>query len=531
MKGFKVLLLLLAAPFISLESGVASAENVLRWASPGGAATFDPHAFDESATFAQLAQVYEGLVGLDSNLALVPRLATTWRLVDPTTWEFKLRPNVRFHDGTPLTAEDVVFSLARAKTELVPAVGVAHNLESVAETIAVDPHTVRVVTVYPNPGFPSQLASIYVMSARWAEEHDARVPANVSAGEETFASRHANGTGAFILKEFEPNGPLVMVRNRDWWGFERYPHNLDRIEYRPIAAADERLAMLLDGRLDLVTTPPLAALDRIRSTPGLKLAQATELRTAFLALDQASPELRSSDVRGENPFSDKRVRQAIYHGIDIEAIVAEVMQGLAVPAAMLVTPGVNGYAPELDQRLAHDPKVAKALLTAAGYPDGFSVTLDCPKGSSAVNDEVICRAIAAQLGEIGIDMLVNAGPKDVIYAKIDNRESDFYLDSWGTLDSQEVFVNLYRTNAGLNGARYSNPRVDALIEQIDREMITYGRDALIEEVWKAVLDDIAYIPLHHQVVVWAMRDHLDLPVYPRNIPLFREARLRPAKVN
>jgi peptide/nickel transport system substrate-binding protein len=139
--------------------------------------------------------------------------------------------------------------------------------------------------------------------------------------------------------------------------------------------------------------------------------------------------------------------------------------------------------------------------------------------------------LPAQLGEIGIDMLVNAGPKDVIYAKIDNRESDFYLDSWGTLDSQEVFVNLYRTNAGLNGARYSNPRVDAVIEQIDREMITYGRDALIEEVWKAVLDDIAYIPLHHQVVVWAMRDHLDLPVYPRNIPLFREARLKLAKVD
>jgi peptide/nickel transport system substrate-binding protein len=531
MKGFKVLLLVLAAFCACSGASPVAAENVLRWASPGGAATFDPHAFNETPTFAQLAQVYEGLVGLDSDLAPAPRLATTWRLVDPTTWEFQLRPNVRFHDGTPLTAEDVVFSFARAKTELSPAVGVAHYLESIAETIAVDPDTVRVVTSHPNPELLLQLRSIYVMSARWAEEHDARVPANVSAGEETFASRHANGTGAFILKEFEPNGPLVMVRNPNWWGFERYPHNLDRIEYRPIAAADERLAALLDGRLDLVTAPPLAALDRIKGTPGLKLGQATELRTVYLALDQASPELRSSDLRGKNPFRDKRVRQAIYQGIDIDAIVAEVMQEFAVPAAMLVTPGVNGYAPEFDQRSAHDPKAAKELLAASGYPDGFGVTLDCPKGSAAVNDEAICRAIAAQLGEVGIDVLVNARPKDVIYAKIDNRDSDLYLDSWGTLGSQDVFVNLYRTNAGLNGAGYANPQVDALIEQIDREIVTYGRDALIEEVWRTVLDDIAYIPLHHQVVVWAMRDHLDLPVNPTNVPLFREARLQPAKVD
>ena len=516
--------------FLACASPVA-AENVLRWASPGGAATFDPHAYDETPTYAQLAQVYEGLVGLDSNLAPAPRLATTWRLVDPTTWEFELRPNVRFHGGTPFTAEDVVFSLARAKTELSPAVGVAHYLESVAETIAVDPDTVRVVTSYPNPELPLQLRGIYVMSARWAEEHDARAPANVSAGEENFASRHADGTGAFILKEFQPNGPAVMVRNPDWWGFERYPHNIDRIEYRPIAAADERLAALQGGKLDLLIAPPLSALHRIKSTSGLKLGQATALRTTYLALDQASPELRSSNIRGENPFGDKRVRQAIYQAIDIKTIVKEIMQGLAVPAAMLVTPGVNGYGPELDQRLAYDPKAAKALLASAGYPDGFSVMLDCPKDSSATNAEAICQAVAAQLDGVGIEVLVNARPKDVIYAKIDNRESDFYLDSWGTLESQDVFVNLYRTNAGLNGAGYSHPRVDALIEQTGREIITYGRDALIEEVWRTVLDDIPYIPLHHQVVVWTMRDHLDLPVNPTNVPLFREARLRPAKVN
>jgi peptide/nickel transport system substrate-binding protein len=244
----------------------ANAENVLRWASAGGAATFDPHSFDEYATRGQHAQVYEGLTGLDSNLKLVPRLAVAWRLVEPTIWEFELRPNVRFHDGTPLTAADVVFSVMRAKIELSPPVGVAHFIESIAEVRAIDQRTVRIETRFPDPGLQDKVRQIYIMSERWAEAHDARVPVNVSAGEENHASRHANGTGPFIVKELEPNGRLVMVRNPDWWGFERYPHNLDRIEFTPIPDPAERVAALLRD-LDLLTGVPFSALDRIKSAP------------------------------------------------------------------------------------------------------------------------------------------------------------------------------------------------------------------------------------------------------------------------
>jgi peptide/nickel transport system substrate-binding protein len=255
------------------------------------------------------------------------------------------------------------------------------------------------------------------------------VPVKVSAGEESFASRHANGTGPFVLTDFEPNGPTIMVRNRDWWGLKQYPHNIDRIEYTPIADPEERLAGLLHGDLDLLTDPPFSALDGIKNTPGLKLAQANEPRIIFLGLDQSRAELRSSDVKGRNPFSDKRVRQAIYQAIDIEAIREEVMRGLSIPAGMMVAPGVNGYAPELNQRLPHDPEAAKRLLAAAGYPQGFGVTLDCPN-NRYINDEAICRAIAAQFHEVGIELVVNAQPRNVIFAKIDNRESDFYLFGW-----------------------------------------------------------------------------------------------------
>jgi peptide/nickel transport system substrate-binding protein len=239
-------------------TGPAAAENVLRWSSVGGAATIDPHGYDEGPTFAQLSQVYEGLLGVDSNLEVVPRLALAWKLVDPTTWEFELRRNVRFHDGTPLTAADVVFSIARAKTNLADSLPgpLAGRIESIAEVRAVDEHTVQIVTKFPDPQLWDKVRPIYVISERWAEVNDARVPANVSAGEENFASRHANGTGAFSLTQFEPNGPAVMFRNPDWWGFERYPHNIDRIEYIPIADSEARLAALLRGDLDLLTSLP-----------------------------------------------------------------------------------------------------------------------------------------------------------------------------------------------------------------------------------------------------------------------------------
>jgi len=207
----------------------------------------------------------------------------------------------------------------------------------------------------------------------------------------------------------------------------------------------------------------------------------------------------------------------------MEAIRNEVMRGLSIPAGMMVPPGVVGYSPELDRRLPYAPGTANALLVEAGYPEGFGVTLDCPN-NRYINDEAICRAIAAQLREVAIKVAVYSQRKDVIFAKHDNRETDFYLLGWAPHDSHEVLVRHYRTGGGENAAGYSDPRVDELIDKIDREMVTYARDAMIEEAWKIVLEDIVYIPLHNQVIVWAMRDSFDIPVHPFNRPNFREAR-------
>jgi peptide/nickel transport system substrate-binding protein len=523
---FKATIAALSIGIAISHAGPAAAENVLRWASIGGALTFEPHAYDDVATSAHIRSVYERLVELDSDLSLVPGLAVAWRIVDPTTWEFDLRPSVRFHDGTPLTAADVVFSIQRAKQTNRPA-GFAWYVENIADVQPISEHKVRIETSTPEPVLPIQLFNVEIMSERWADAHELRIPANVTAGEENYASGHANGTGPFMLEAFEPNGPAVIVRNPDWWGLHRYPHDLDRIEFKPIADPEERLAALLRGELDLLTDPPFAALGQIESTPGLKLGRATEPRIIYLGLDQSRAELRSSNIKGRNPFRDKRVRQAIYQAIDIKAIRKDVMQDLSIPAGMMVPPGVNGYAPELDRRLPYDPKVAQALLAAAGYPEGFSVTLDCPN-NRYINDEATCRAIAAQLAKVGVDVAVNAQPKHLFFAKLDNRATDLYLVGWaiGTLDSYDVFRSHYLTQSGENVPGYSNPRVDELIRSIGKTTITYARDAMIEEVWGLVLDDVVYIPLHYPVIVWAMRDNLEIPVYPFNRPMFREARFK-----
>jgi peptide/nickel transport system substrate-binding protein len=354
------------------SAGPTAAENVLRWASDVGALTFDPHAAKHGPSTIQRDQVYERLLHTSARLEVVPQLAVAWRPVGPVTWEFELREGVRFHDGAPFTAEDVVFSIERARSEPSQFAG---EFADISDVRSLDAHTVRITTRAPDALLPDRLRLLFIMLKAWADEHGVtRVP-DFKAGEETYATHHANGTGPFILEAFEPGRRVVTRRNPDWWGYEDYPVNIDRIEFAPIAAPEQRLAALLSGEIDLLTAPPFDALDRIAATPGLKLVQTTQLRSVWLGVNQASPTLRSSDVNGTNPLKDKRVRRAMYQAIDIEAIRDEVMQGLSVPAGMIIPPGVNGHAPELDQRLPHDPEAARALLAEAATRTGSRLRL------------------------------------------------------------------------------------------------------------------------------------------------------------
>jgi peptide/nickel transport system substrate-binding protein len=489
----------------------------------GGAVTMDPHSRWNAIERPALQQVYETLLDIDSNLAIVPQLALDWKPLDATTWQFGLRPDVTFHDGTPFTAEDVVFSVERARADTSWVKAFVSNIAAVS---AVDDHTVQIKTTAPDPLLWMRLSNIAIMSAGWARAHDVRTPANVDGGKETFASRHANGTGPFILEKFEPHSRWVAVRNPGWWGAAEYDHNIDRIVHTYKSDA-ENVAALLDGEIDLLVAPEYSEVDAIQRGPDLKLVYRPKLFTVFFGFDQRSAELRTANVEGRNPFKDERVRQAIAHAIDMEPALRPVMGELFFPAGMLPAPGVNGYAPELNQPAAYDPERARALLAEAGYPDGFSVSLDCP--SEWGDDEIAaCKGAADQLDKIGIEVAINFLGSDAMIAKVENQhESDFFQDSWDMdPDSERLLTEFFQSQSKFNMVGYTNPRIDELIEKIKVDMVTYARDAYLAEAWQIVTDDVAYLPIRHGVSVFAMREDLEIPPDPWDVPRFRLARFK-----
>src|ERR1044071_9799744 len=272
-------------------------------------------------------------------MKLEPGLATEWSRTDPTVWRFRLRQGVKFHDGTPFTAEDVVFSYDRATH---PGSNVASPLATVKEVKKIDDFTVDFVTDGPDPILPYNLPTIAIMSKAWCEAHNTTRAADLPRNEESYATRNANGTAPFTRRERQPGVKRALVRTREWWGWRDEPIDIDEVVFSRIENAATRVAALLSGELDMVYTVPPQDTDRIAKTQGMKIWKTPELRTTLLGMDQSRDELLESNVKGKNPFKDKRVRQAFYQAIDEEAIAAKVMRGFAHPTALMVGPGVNG---------------------------------------------------------------------------------------------------------------------------------------------------------------------------------------------
>jgi len=506
-----------------------AAAQTVRWASAGDALTLDPHAQNEQATLAMARQIHDMLINRDVDAEKVPALATSWRLVDDTTWEFALRRGVVFHNGNAFAADDVVFSVERAMAETSD---LKSYLSSVTGVEAVDEHTVRITTDGPNPILPDWLTGIAIMDRDWAVEHGVETPQDFAAGQETHAVRNANGTGPFRVVSREGDVRTVLERNPDFWGTGEEAPAIERIEYRPVASAPTRVAALLSGEIDFLLDPPTQDLTRLEQAPGIRLAQVNQVRTIFFGLDVGADDLEGDDVDGANPFADPRVREAMYRAVDVEAIRGVVMRGLSVPAGIVTSPGVNGYSEALDARLPFDPDRARALLAEAGYPDGFRTTLHCPN-DRYLNDEAICTAAVGMLGQVGIEVDLVSQTKSIHFADLHQREPAFYLLGWGvpTYDSEYVFNYLYHTTEGSRGAwnftGYSNPELDRLVRTMQTEVDLDVRDALIGEAWEIAKRDMIYIPLHHQVVTWAMRDGLDVPIRVNNEPLFKYATVAP----
>ena len=321
---------------------------------------------------------------------------------------------MRFHDGAPFTADDVVFSIGRAQMKTSD---FQYRVDGIASVQAIDDHTVRITTTAPDPSLWLKLADVAIMSKAWAQAHGVTEPADfVGAHEETYASRHANGTGPFVLQSFEPRGGWVMVRNPDWWGTAAYPHNIDRVVH--VAKADpESVRALLGGEIDLLQTVPDWALPKIHRDPGLKLAYRPKLHTVFFGLDQGSAELRSSNSRGGTRSRTNGCARRWPMRSTWRSALHDLMGELFIPAGMIAAPGVNGYIPELDQPPVRDPARAKALLAEAGYSDGFRVTLDCYDDEG--DDEIMeCKAAAQQLLAIGIEVAIDFMSSEDCDAKV-----------------------------------------------------------------------------------------------------------------
>jgi peptide/nickel transport system substrate-binding protein len=501
--------------------------KTLRWSNDGDVNSMDPYARNEVFLISFLGNIYEPLVRRDGNMKIEPSLATSWSQPAANIWRFTLRQGVRFHDGSPFNADDVVFSFERARG---PGSSIVTNLASAKEVKKIDDYTVDFVTDGPDPIFPEEITYWYMMDREWAEKNKAITLADLTKNEENYATRNANGTGPFVLKERQPDVRTVLTVNPDWW--DKPEHNLTEVVFTRIANDSTRMAALLSGDIDMVYTVPPQDVDRLKQTSGLKVLQTPEVRALFLGFDQSRDELLESSVKGANPFKDRRVRQAFYQAIDIEAIRTKVMRGYADPIGTLIAKGVTGFDPVLNERYPYDPDQARKLLAEAGYPNGFEVVLDCPN-DRYINDEAICVAATAMLARIGVKVDLNAQTRSKYFAKILSYKTSFYMLGWTPLtnDAHNSLFNLMASRGpggqGLfNVGNYSNPRVDELTSAIRTETDPAKRLTEIHEALQIHKEEFGHIPLHQQHIVWALRDTVEAVQRPDNFFLLRLVKMK-----
>jgi peptide/nickel transport system substrate-binding protein len=458
------------------------------------------------------AAVYESLFYYNRKFELEPMLATGYKQVSPTQVRISLRQGVKFHDGATFNADDAKFSLERAMTK-TSNYGV--YTQGIDRVVKVDDNTIDVFTKDPNPVLLRQLTELRMMDRDWAEKNRSLEPKDIKTKDENFAHRNANGTGPFMLKSWEQDVKLVLVKNPNWWG-KLDGGNLTEIVYTPIKSEATRVAALLSGEVDMVLDPSPADLPKLRSASNLKVLDGAENRTIFFGMDQFRDELPGSNVKGKNPLKDVRVRKALYQAIDVNAIAKTTMRGLAQPTGTLIAPQVNGWTKQIDQRWPLDVEAAKKLLAEAGYPQGFEVDFACPN-NRYINDEEICQAVAAMWARIGVKAKLRTQPLVTYFPMIQRYEASIYMLGWGvpTFDALYSLQSLVRSvgaggDGNYNVGRYSNPQMDALIERIKKEVDQKNRNDLIEKALLLSHQDVSHIPLHNQVIPWAMKKNVEL---------------------
>lgn len=512
--------LLSTAAAVMLATSAHAAE--FTWAETTDPSTMDPHAVNSAAVLGFLNNVYEGLVRRNKDMEIEPALATSWEAIgDGEGWRFVLREGVTFHDGSDFTAEDVLFSYERASSEEADT---RSWFAPVSEVKVVDNYTIDIMTTAPNPIFPDSIANWMMMDSGWAEANNTARPDKENGN---YATLNTNGTGAFRVTTREPGLRTVLEPHDGWW--DEATHNITRAELTPIQNPATAVAALLSGDVDFINPVPIQDTERLKQNADVNVIQGIEARVIMLGFPHEADALKySAETSDKNPFADVRVRQAVAHAVNVPAILQTIMRGNAEEVSQLVSPAMRGYSDALASRPAYDPEKAKDLLTEAGYADGFSFGLKCPN-DRYLNDESVCQAVTGMLAQVGIKATLDAMPVQNYWPELRADNYDMYLLGWspGTFDAEHPIRFLASTPneekklGSWNFGGFSNARVDELLPMIQSEIDDTKRQAMLDETIKILQDEVAYVPLYVQPLVWGTRANVQMTQRPDNFFILR----------
>ena len=452
--------------------------------------TLDPHAVNIAPNNALAWHLFEALTHIDARARLIPGLAESWQAIGATEWEFRLRHDVRFHDGSPFEAIDVVASIERARR--LPNGQFGSFVQRISALRIIDPHTLRISTSTPYAALPLDLDSIFIISHR-----------NAMASSDAFdRGEAAIGTGPWRLRRFSRGEGVELERNDDYRG---EPPQWQTLELKVYSAERSRMAALLGGDVDLIESVPGADLVRLRGNARYSVAQAVSWRTLFFHADERVPEKAAAK---DYPLANPSVRQALSMAIDRRAIVDRLLDGAGLPASNLVSPGVFGHDDTLPTPV-FDPARARALLAQAGFPAGFDLTVAAPNNRYP-GDARIAQAVAAMFARIGVRVRLVTLPVNVYLPRARRGEFALALLGWGSFSGDLALRSLLATrdpargNGGWNWSYYSSAKVDRLLETAFGEIDLARREAMVRAAMRQAMDDVAVIPLHHTMASWAM---------------------------
>ncbi|QCO06743.1 ABC transporter substrate-binding protein (plasmid) [Azospirillum argentinense] len=476
----------------------------------------DPHYHNLGPNTRARKHVFESLVSMDAKMRLQPELAESWRAIDETTWEFKLRKGVKFHDGTEFTAQDFVYTVCRIPNVANSPSSFTVYTKGIAGIEAPDPHTLIIKTGKPYPLLPVELSTFGIISAKAAGGESVtfdKAGCKADSWPTTQAFNDGSlmiGTGPFKHKSYTKGDRQVLERNPDYWGPQPA---WDTVVFRPITSDGPRVAALLAGDVDMIESPPVQDIERLKSAPNVSLAQAQSNRVIYLALgvQDTPPTITGTD--GKNPLKDPKVRKALSLAVDRDAIVKRIMMGVAEPANQYLPAGFYGNNPEVT--VATDANKAKQLLAEAGYPKGFQLTLGTPN-DRYINDDKVAQAVAQMFTRIGVQTQVDATTANVFFSKRNKQEYSVFLAGWGA-DSGEMSSPLKALIATpikekgygtTNYTSYSDPELDGMLDTALATVDDAKREKLLQAAVKRAMDADIIIPLHYEVTVWAMKKGL-----------------------